>query len=171
VLVLAARNGQPPHNTDFDGLEGQHGDKGMLSYRPKQSARAAVQRVSEAILQGKTYVIDLRSAPVLRCGAHHIVLAKVASPLLSNVYLTEVDRILERAKAVTRHRQWTDVEYVRFADDLVVFVDAGGAAAVAAHGGGTATAGGVGETAGRGERGEESASGPHARRALWISRL
>ena len=28
-------------------------------YRPKQSAHAAVQRVSEAIVQGKTYVIDL----------------------------------------------------------------------------------------------------------------
>ena len=83
---------------------------------------------------------------------HHIVLAKVArrvrddavmwllrvmlnasgrqgvpqggviSPLISNVYLTEVDRMLERAKAVTRHHQWTYVEYARFADDLVVLV-------------------------------------------------
>jgi RNA-directed DNA polymerase len=32
--------------------------------------------------------------------------------------------MLERAKAVTRHRQWTYVEYARFADDLVVLVDA-----------------------------------------------
>jgi len=48
----------------------------------------------------------------------------VISPLLSNVYLTEVDRMLERAKAVTRYQQWTYVEYVRFADDLVVLVDA-----------------------------------------------
>jgi RNA-directed DNA polymerase len=44
--------------------------------------------------------------------------------LLSNVYLTEVDTMLERAKAVTRHQQWTSVEYARFADDLVVLVDA-----------------------------------------------
>jgi hypothetical protein len=32
--------------------------------------------------------------------------------------------MLERAKAVTREGQWTYVEYVRFADDLVVLVDA-----------------------------------------------
>ena len=44
--------------------------------------------------------------------------------MLSNVYLTEVDGMLERAKAVTRYQQWTYVEYARFADDLVVLVDA-----------------------------------------------
>jgi RNA-directed DNA polymerase len=48
----------------------------------------------------------------------------VISPLLSNVYLTEVDRMLERAKTVTRYQQGTGVEYARFADDLVVLVDA-----------------------------------------------
>jgi RNA-directed DNA polymerase len=48
----------------------------------------------------------------------------VISPVLSNVYLTEVDRMLERAKAVTLHQRWTSIEYARFADDLVVLVDA-----------------------------------------------
>src|SRR5262250_2152052 len=47
----------------------------------------------------------------------------VNSPLLSNLYLNEVDQMLERAKAVTRHEQWTKVEYARFADDLVILVD------------------------------------------------
>jgi RNA-directed DNA polymerase len=127
---------------------------GSYGYRPKQSAHAAVQRVSEAIIQGKTYIIDLDLKSYFDTVRHHIVLAKVASrvrddavlwllrvmlkasgrqgvpqggvisPLLSNVYLTEVDRMLERAKAVTRHQQWTYVEYARFADDLVVRVDA-----------------------------------------------
>ena len=32
---------------------------GSYGYRPKKSAHAAVQRVSEAILEGKTFVIDL----------------------------------------------------------------------------------------------------------------
>ena len=32
---------------------------GSYGYRPKQSAQAALQRVSEAIVQGKTYLIDL----------------------------------------------------------------------------------------------------------------
>ena len=48
----------------------------------------------------------------------------VISPLLSNLYLTEVDKMLERAKSVTRHERWTAVEYARFADDLVILVDA-----------------------------------------------
>jgi RNA-directed DNA polymerase len=127
---------------------------GSYGYRPKRSAHAAVQRVSEAIVQGKTYVIDLDLRSYFDTVRHHIVLEKVArrvddgavlwllrlilkasgrqgvpqggviSPLLSNVYLTEVDGMLERAKAVTRHQQRTSVEYARFADDLVVLVDA-----------------------------------------------
>jgi len=126
---------------------------GSYGYRPKQSAHAAVQRVAEAIVQGKTYVIDLDLRSYFDTVRHHIVLEKIArrvcddavlwllrlilkasgrqgvpqggviSPLLSNVYLTEVARMLERAKAVTRDQQWTYVEYARFADDLVVRVD------------------------------------------------
>jgi RNA-directed DNA polymerase len=46
----------------------------------------------------------------------------VISPLLSNLYLNEVDRMLERAKEVTRQGKDTCVEYVRFADDIVVLV-------------------------------------------------
>jgi len=44
--------------------------------------------------------------------------------LLSNLYLNEVDKMLERAREVTRHRGFTVIEYVRFADDLVVLVSA-----------------------------------------------
>ena len=35
----------------------------------------------------------------------------VISPLLSNIYLTEVDRMLERAKGATRYGKYTYVEY------------------------------------------------------------
>src|SRR6516162_9753589 len=48
----------------------------------------------------------------------------VISPLLSNLYLTEVDRMLERAKEVTRCGRFTYIEYARFADDLVILIDA-----------------------------------------------
>jgi len=48
----------------------------------------------------------------------------VISPLLSNLYLTEVDRMLERAKEVTRNGKYTYIEYARFADDMVILVDA-----------------------------------------------
>jgi hypothetical protein len=46
----------------------------------------------------------------------------VISPLLSNIYLTELDQMLERAKATTRNGKYTYVEYARFADDLVVLI-------------------------------------------------
>jgi RNA-directed DNA polymerase len=48
----------------------------------------------------------------------------VISPLLSNLYLNEVDRMLERAKEVTRNGKYTYVEYARFADDVVILIDA-----------------------------------------------
>jgi RNA-directed DNA polymerase len=46
------------------------------------------------------------------------------APLLSNLYLTAVDQRLERAKNVTRQGPYTSLEYARFADDLVILVDA-----------------------------------------------
>src|SRR5499427_5309388 len=48
----------------------------------------------------------------------------VVSPLLSNLYLTEVDRMLEKAIATTRREQYTNVQYARFADDMVILIDA-----------------------------------------------
>jgi RNA-directed DNA polymerase len=48
----------------------------------------------------------------------------VISPLLSNLYLNEVDKKLERAREVTRNGKYTNVEYARFADDLVVLINA-----------------------------------------------
>jgi len=126
---------------------------GSFGYRPKKTAHAAIQRVSDAIIQGKTYVIDLDLRAYFDTVRHHIVLEKVAhrvndgavmallkailkssgkrgvpqggivSPLLSNLYLNEVDKMLERAQQVTRTGQWTAVEYARFADDLVILVD------------------------------------------------
>jgi RNA-directed DNA polymerase len=126
---------------------------GTFGYRPKRTPREAVERVSEAIIQEKTYVIDLDLRSFFDNVRHHIVLEKVAkrvrdddvmhllklilkasgkrgvpqggviSPLLSNIYLNEVDKMLERAKEVTRYNRWMAIEYARFADDLVVLVD------------------------------------------------
>lgn len=47
----------------------------------------------------------------------------VISPLLSNIYLNEVDCLLEKAKDVTREGKYTHLEYARFADDQVILVD------------------------------------------------
>src|SRR5580692_4499935 len=48
----------------------------------------------------------------------------VISPVLSNIYLTEVDRMLEKAIETTRNGRYTQVQYARFADDLVILIDA-----------------------------------------------
>ena len=127
---------------------------GSYGYRPKRTAHEAVHRVATAIVQCKTRVIDLDLRAYFDTVRHHLLLEKVArrikdddvmhllklmltasgkqgvpqggviSPLLSNIYLTEVDRMLERAKEATRNGKYTYVEYARFADDLVVLIDA-----------------------------------------------
>jgi RNA-directed DNA polymerase len=127
---------------------------GSYGYRPKRSAHEAVARVAQAIVQRKTRVFDLDLRAFFDHVRHHILFEKVArrvndpevmhllkllvkatgekglpqggvrSPLLSNVYLTEVDRMLERAQATTRRGPYIYLEYARFADDLVILVDA-----------------------------------------------
>jgi RNA-directed DNA polymerase len=127
--------------------------EGSYGYRPKRSAHAAVDRVAEAVVKSKTRVIDLDLRAYFDNVRHDILLRKVAervndekvmrllklilkasgkrgvpqggvvSPLLSNIYLNEVDKMLERAKDVTRHGRFTYIEYARFADDLVILVD------------------------------------------------
>ena len=51
---------------------------GSYGYRPKKSAHAAIQRVSEAIVEGKTYIVDLDLRAYFDTVRHHIVLEKVA---------------------------------------------------------------------------------------------
>ena len=125
---------------------------GSYGYRPKRTAQQAVDRVAEAIVRNKTRVIDVDLAAYFDSVRHDRLLAKVArrvndreilhllklmlkasgkrgvpqggviSPLLSNIYLSEVDAMLERAKAVTANGTHTYVEYARYADDLVILV-------------------------------------------------
>jgi RNA-directed DNA polymerase len=126
---------------------------GSYGYRPKRSAHEAVNRVAQAIVQGQTRVIDLDLRAYFDNVRHSLLLEKVArrvqdasvmrllkmilkstgtkgvpqggviSPMLSNLYLTEVDRMLEKAIATTRRGKYTNVQYARFADDLVVLID------------------------------------------------
>src|SRR5215472_3718259 len=51
---------------------------GSFGYRPKKSAHAAVQRVSEAIVRHMTYVVDLDLRAYFDTVRHYIVLAKIA---------------------------------------------------------------------------------------------
>jgi RNA-directed DNA polymerase len=45
------------------------------------------------------------------------------SPLLSNIYLNEVDKMLERAKEATNTDGYLHIEYARWADDIVILID------------------------------------------------
>jgi len=47
----------------------------------------------------------------------------VVSPVLSNLYLNDVDRMLEKAIQTTRRDRYTYVQYARFADDMVILID------------------------------------------------
>ena len=127
---------------------------GSFAYRPKRSAHDAIHRIVDEIDNGKTQVIDLDLRNFYGTVRHHILLEQVArrvnddqimalvkkilrtggkrglplggviSPLLSNIYLNDVDRILEEMKAATCKGSRTAVAYARYADDLVVLLDA-----------------------------------------------
>ena len=126
--------------------------EGSYGYRPKRTPHQAVQRVSLAALD-KPHVLDVDLKSYFDTIRHDILLGKVAdrvedkailhllkltlkaggkrgvaqggplSPLLSNLYLNQVDKMLERAREVTRKGRFTRIEYARFADDLVILVD------------------------------------------------
>jgi RNA-directed DNA polymerase len=127
---------------------------GSFGYRPKRTAHEAVARVARAIVEEKTRIIDLDLASYFDNVQHSLLLEKVArrvhddavmhllkmilkatgkkgvpqggviSPLLSNLYLNEVDRMLEKAVETTRRGKSTNVQYARFADDMVILIDA-----------------------------------------------
>jgi RNA-directed DNA polymerase len=62
-------------------------------------------------------ILHLLKGMLTASGKRGVPQGGVISPLLSNVYLTEVDAMLERAKAVTGNGSRTYVEYARYADD------------------------------------------------------
>lgn len=127
---------------------------GSYAYRPKRKAHQAIEKVAKAISQRKWWVIDLDLRAYFDNIRHHILFGKVAkrvndddimhllklivkatgkkgvpqggviSPLLSNLYLNEIDKMMERAKEVTKRNGYMQMEYARFADDMVVLVDA-----------------------------------------------
>jgi len=123
---------------------------GSYGYRPKRTAHEAINRVAEGIVETKTKIIDLdlrayfdnvqqslllekvakrvRDDQVMRLlkmilkasGKKGVPQGGVISPVLSNLYLNEVDRMLERAIEATRFKQYTAVQYARWADGTPV---------------------------------------------------
>jgi RNA-directed DNA polymerase len=127
--------------------------EGSYGYRPGKKAHEAVDRVANAVVRNKTRVIDLDLSAYFDTITHSILLTKVArrvadnkvlrllklmlaangkrgvpqggvaSPLLANIYLNEVDAMLESMKQQTSRSGFTYVEYARYADDMVILVD------------------------------------------------
>jgi RNA-directed DNA polymerase len=121
-------------------------------YRPKRHAHQAIDRVTAGMLYGLTRVVDIDLSGYFDNIRHHILLEKIArrvqddevmhviklilkangtkgvpqggiiSPLLSNLYLNEVDELMERAREVTKRKGYYNLDYVRSADDMVILV-------------------------------------------------
>ena len=120
---------------------------GSFGYRPERTAQDALSRVAEAIAEGKTKVIDMDLKAFFDNVRHHILLEKVAervnddrimrllklllkaggkrgvpqggviSPLLANIYLNGLDRVLEGLKCRMTNGNHSDMQYTRYADD------------------------------------------------------
>lgn len=122
-------------------------------YRPNGSPHQAVKNAVLGLCKQHTKVIDVDLAGYFDNIRHHILLSKVArrvrdndvmrllkmilkvngkrgvpqggviSPLLANIYLTELDEAMEKMMKITRYGKLERLTFVRFADDMVVLVD------------------------------------------------
>lgn len=126
---------------------------GSFGYRPLRTAHQALARVRNGLYAGLQTVLDLDLKSYVDTVRHDLLLAKLArriqddevlwlskvilkaggkrglpqgsviGPLWANVFLTEIDLMLEKAQVVTQRQGYQNLRYTRFADDLVVLVD------------------------------------------------
>jgi RNA-directed DNA polymerase len=127
---------------------------GSFGYRPGRTMHQALERVRQGLNRRLHLIIDLDLQSYFDSVRHDLMLSKLAErvqdddvlwlsksilksggkrglpqgsvigPLWSNVFLNDIDRMLERAQQVTREGQYERVRYTRFADDLIVQVSA-----------------------------------------------
>jgi len=123
---------------------------GSYGYRPRRMAHQALDRVKHGLNKKLHVVIDLDLANYFDSVRHDLLLTKLArrirdrdvlrlskqilkssgkrglpqgsviGPLWANVYLNDLDRMLEQAQVATQDGRYETIRYVRFADDLVV---------------------------------------------------
>lgn len=126
---------------------------GSFGYRPGRSAHQALERVEAGLRKKLHQVIDLDLRSFFDTVRHDLLLAKIArrvrdddllwlckrilkasgqrgipqgsviGPLWANVFLDDVDRMLERIQVEAKQGPYEVVQYTRFADDMVVLVD------------------------------------------------
>jgi RNA-directed DNA polymerase len=123
---------------------------GSYGYRPNRTAHEALERVRGGLYKNLHQVIDLDLKSYFDTVRHDLLLAKLArriddddvmwlsksilkaagkrglpqgsviGPLWANVFLNDVDKMLEQAQEATKQGEYEVVRYTRFADDLVV---------------------------------------------------
>ncbi len=128
---------------------------GSYGYRPKRTAQEAVDRMSQAAMVGMTRVISVDLHKYFDSIRRDRLLNKVAerindkdilwllkrilkkggkrgisqggplSPLLSNLYLNDVDKALEEEKRLAEKGGYVSLAYVRWADDLIILIRSG----------------------------------------------
>jgi len=122
-------------------------------YRPNKSQHYALAQVRRSILRGMTTVIDVDLSAYFDNVRHHILLEQIAkrfedddifkllklilkasgkkgvpqggplSPLLSNLYLTRIDKMFENARIQTQEKGYDEINYHRWADDIVILIN------------------------------------------------
>jgi RNA-directed DNA polymerase len=125
---------------------------GSFGYRPGRSAHQALERIRGGLYKGLRQVINLDLAGFYDSVRHDLLLGKLAlriqdpdilalckkilkasgkrglpqgsviGPLWANVFLNDVDKMLEQAQNVTAGKAFECVRYIRWADDLLVLV-------------------------------------------------
>ena len=135
---------EPIFEQDFQ--DGSHG------FRPNKSAHKALERVNVGLNKCLHHVIDLDLKSYFDLVKQDKLLSKIAErindddimwlckkilktsgntslpqgsvigPLWSNLYLNEVDKMLEKAQKVSNEGKYERNRYTRFADDLIVQV-------------------------------------------------
>lgn len=135
---------QPIFEADFQA--------GSFGYRPGRKAHDALERVKTGLYKQLHQVIDLDLKAYFDTVRHDLLLSKIArriqdddvmalckmilkasgqrglpqgsvvGPLWANVFLNDVDRMLEEAQRATKQGDYEVISYTRFADDLVVQV-------------------------------------------------
>ena len=125
---------------------------GSFGYRPGRSAHEALERVRVGLMKQLHHVIDLDLKSFFDTVRHDLLLTKIArrvqdddvlwlckrilkasgkrglpqgsviGPLWANVFLNDVDRVLEQIQVEAKQGSYEVVRYTRFADDLVVLV-------------------------------------------------
>ena len=123
---------------------------GSYGYRPNRTAHEALERVRGGLYKHLHQVIDLDLKSYFDTVRHDLLLTKLArrindddvmwlsksilkaggarglpqgsviGPLWANVFLNEIDEMLEQAQEATKQGAYEVVRYTRFADDLVV---------------------------------------------------